>query len=126
MSDYETDEAEDYELDQQHQEFLDIQQAMQQRDEMETDLRWDLQEIWGKSLPDGFTLQAWERSNVRMEDCFHSSTMLRETGKRGYGTLRVNSHDWCMLKRSAKRYAEVYNVPSEPIFCCMAAWYLKP
>ena len=121
-SDYDTDE--ELKLDMEHEEFLQIQKDLMERDELETDLRWNLQELWGKTLPDGFTLRRWERSNARMEDYFHQSTMHRETGKRGYGSIRVTPHDWKTLMTSATMYSKVYNVPAEPIFCCMAEWYL--
>ena len=122
MSDYESD---DYELEMEHQEMLDAQRNEMMRAEHEEELRWDLNEMWGKSLPDGFTLRNWERSGASYVHCFHTNTLSREMGKRGYGSLRVSPGDWKLLKTSAERYAKTYNVREEPIMCCMAEWYLK-
>ena len=97
-----------------------------EQEEAEQELRFALLEIWNKSLPDGHTLRAWESSNETYMEVFHTKTLFRELGVRGYGKLNVNTNDWRTLMECAHQYSDIYHVRVEPIMCAMAQWYLGP
>ena len=95
--------------------------------EAEEELRWSLQEAWGKTLPDGLALLAWEHSNTKYIDVFHTNTLFREIGVRGFGKLRVTHDQWQLLMECANQYTNVYGLSNnQSIMCEMAQWYLKP
>jgi hypothetical protein len=93
----------------------------------EEELRWNLQEAWGKTLPDGMTLLAWEGRNDKYTDVFHTNTLFRELGVRGFGKLRATHEEWQLLMECAHQYTDVYGLKNcQSIMCAMAQWYLKP
>jgi len=96
-----------------------------ERSAKEEELRWNLNEVWGKSLPDGMSLLAWEQSKEKFTDVFDTHTLFRELGVRGFGRLRVTQQDWRQLMESAHQYADMYNLGVEPVMCAMARWYIK-
>ena len=93
----------------------------------EEELRWNLAEAWGKTLPDGLVLLSWEKSNQKYINVFHTNTLFREMGVRGFGKLRASHDDWHLLMECAEQYSDVYKLNNhESIMCEMAQWYLKP
>ncbi len=126
MSDYEF-ELEEQELDEEY--AREIQQYTEEWKQAcrEEELRWNLAEAWGKTLPDGLTLLVWETSNEKYTDVFHTNTLFRELGVRGYGKLRASHDDWHLLMECAEQYSDMYGLDNrESIMCAMAQWYLKP
>ena len=126
MSDYES-ELEEKLADEEYAKEIEQYTEEWVQANREEELRWTLQEAWNKTLPDGLSLLLWETGNEKYTDVFHTNTLFRELGVRGYGNLRVNHEDWQLLRESAAQYAEVYNLENhESIMCAMAQWYLKP
>lgn len=122
-SEYEEDEkmADEEYAKEIEQYTLEWQQACK-----EEELRWNLAEAWGKTLPDGMALLAWETSNEKFTGVFHTNTLFRELGIRGYGKLRVSHDDWQLLMECAEQYCDTYNLDKrQSIMCEMAQWYLK-
>lgn len=125
MSDYSEDEMEAEQRDMEYAQEIAEHTNAWRLSEAQDQLWWNLKDVWGKTLPDGRTRKAWESSSETFQQVFHTQTLFRELGVRGYGDLKVDHDTWLSLVESAQQYADMYKTHFEPTMCAMARWYLK-
>jgi hypothetical protein len=97
-----------------HQKYLRELQEERLQGEQEEELRWELQELWGKTIGPN-----WELSKRRPESTFHHTLL-----PGAHGRMRPSPEDFQLLQQCAQKYAIVFGGNTPSILCEMARHYI--